>query len=357
MASSTPQTKTTHVHEADKYFVFNETGNILISSTTDSSQPIADSVRKVFSEVSVFFAGMTRAISTAPNPANNNKPYSIYNYKALKNIIDGSGLFVQVTEEHVKHKSNSFGANFSKELIAGVLGLATGGTEIAFAQSMIQSMGSAASVSISGSSSSTDTHVANIIFVCEYLLGMPTISALVVSMDASKHEQQLKVGPCLSEHSVSTTLDLVKETYLFVPPTFISEFSGQLDSAESNPEYVELVNWLQGLVNRTPKAMDVVEKDKTGKPIIVDSGAALATSSAYIIEGQFLPADPDKVTLAFVGDTTTATGKVAVKAGTLSATEIGFTVSGKQASPLPIGIYLDGKLVISTPATFTIASK
>ena len=112
--------------EAKKYYTFNETGNIMMATTDDTDQEIQQSVRDVFAEVAVFFAAMTRAISTTPNPDDHGKPYSIYNYSALERVIDGSGLFVHVTEEDVEYKSSSWGAEFSKELIEALLGLATG---------------------------------------------------------------------------------------------------------------------------------------------------------------------------------------------------------------------------------------
>src|SRR5215213_9724170 len=94
--------------QATKYYVFNETGNIMMASTDNSSEVIQQSVRDVFAEVAVFFAATTKAITTTMNPAQG-QPYTIYNYTALQNVIGGSGLFVQVTEEDVSYTSQSVG--------------------------------------------------------------------------------------------------------------------------------------------------------------------------------------------------------------------------------------------------------
>src|SRR5437868_12143560 len=91
-----------HNVEATKYYIFNETGNIMMASTSDMGVDIQQSVRDVFAEVSVFFAAMTRAISTTINPKTG-EPYSMYNYTALERIISGSGLFVHVTQTDLQH--------------------------------------------------------------------------------------------------------------------------------------------------------------------------------------------------------------------------------------------------------------
>lgn len=189
-----------HNVQATKKYVFNETGNIMLSSTALEGQTIPDEVRAVFSEVSVFFAAMTKAISESIDPKTG-KNYSLYDYDAMQNVIDGSGLFVHVTEEDIVHKSSSFGADFSKELIEGILGLAAGAGALSFAQGMIASMGKAG-LNIGGSHSSSSSKVANIVFICEYLLGMPIISAMVVSVDKEANKQAFHIGPCIDRKSV-----------------------------------------------------------------------------------------------------------------------------------------------------------
>ncbi len=103
--------------QAKKYYVFNETGNIMMASTSEQSETIKKSVRDVFAEVSVFFAAMTKAISTTVNPNATNPEgafYSLYDYQALSNVIDGSGLFVHVTEEDINYYTESVGIELVK---------------------------------------------------------------------------------------------------------------------------------------------------------------------------------------------------------------------------------------------------
>ena len=274
----TPPGADPHNVQATKYYIFNETGNIMMSSTDLDSSKIQKSVRNVFAEVSVFFAAMTKAISTSKQP--NGQPYQLYDYAVLEKVIDGSGLFVHVTEEDVVYTSESFGMQFSKDLIESLLGLATGAGELSFASAMISSMGSSA-LKISQQSSSENSKVANIVFVCEYLLGMPVVSALVVYADLSKNSQSFSIGPCFSESSTSTTWTLHKDTYMFVTPKFIKKYAGDLLSVETDVNYTELVNYLKALISNKVAISGVVTNPDTSDP----APNALKASTKYYMEG------------------------------------------------------------------------
>lgn len=274
----TPPGADPHNVQATKYYIFNETGNIMMSSTDLDSSKIQKSVRNVFAEVSVFFAAMTKAISTSKQP--NGQPYQLYDYAVLEKVIDGSGLFVHVTEEDVVYTSESFGMEFSKQLIESLLGLATGAGELSFASAMISSMGSSA-LKISQQSSSENSKVANIVFVCEYLLGMPVVSALVVYADLTKNSQSFSIGPCFSESSTSTTWTLHKDTYMFVTPKFIKKYAGDLLSVETDVNYTELVNYLKALISNKVAISGVVTNPDTSDP----APSALKVSTKYWMMG------------------------------------------------------------------------
>jgi hypothetical protein len=252
--------------QVPKGFVFNETGNIMMSTTDLTTQEIEKEVRDVFAEVSVFFAAMTKAleknaaedmkgeetvmVKNADGTKHNQVKsynYSLYDYAEIKKIIDNSGCFVQVNEEDVNHSTQSYGATFSKELLEAVLGLATGTGELAFAKAMVSSVGKAG-LKISARTNTDETRVANIIFVCEYLLGMPVVSAIVITADSK--QDAFHVGtPCVSVDHVHTDLTIHKDTYMFVTPKFIKRYSGDLISGINDPEFEELTEIFTGYLN------------------------------------------------------------------------------------------------------------
>ncbi|MBX7155324.1 MAG: hypothetical protein K1X91_10195 [Bacteriodetes bacterium] len=339
--------------QAVKRYVFNETGNIMLVSTDEKSDTIQQSVRDVFAEVSVFFAAMTKAISQSTNP--NGTPdkttgqlpnYSLYNYDALEAVIDGSGYFVHINEEDVSYTTSSWGANFSQELIEAILGLATGAGELGFASAMINTMGKEG-VNISGQSSSLTSQVANIIFVCEYLLGMPVVSAIVVTADAQTVAQTVTLGPCFKEQSSSTTMTVHKDTYMFVTPAFIKQYAGDLSSIMNDPAYLKLIMELESLVERTPTVDGVYEIPTQGDPIPIPGGGNLKSGTSYVIFGEFLGTNVAGKSNLTVSPTTNG---VTITPGTWNDEGIKFTITytGDDVVAETINITLsDGTTVLS----------
>lgn len=347
--------------QAVKRYVFNETGNIMMATTDTTSDTIQQSVRDVFAEVAVFFAAMTKAISETTNPLGTPNPdgslpyYSLYNYDALESVIDGSGYFVHVNEEDISYTTSSWGANFSKELLEAVLGLATGSGALAFATAMVASIGQEG-LNISGQSSSRTSKVANIVFVCEYLLGMPIVSALVVTADSSTVAQTVKVGPCFQEQSSSTTMTVHKDTYMFVPPAFIKQYAADLNTGMNDPDYMSLIMQLQSLVERTPGLNGGVwQVVQGGAPVAVKAPGPLVAGNTYAVYGQYLGQNvKGKSSLALSPGGTGLT----VSAGVWDDSGIEFTVgntSGNNAGNQAIQVTIASGVVLATPA-FTIGT-
>jgi hypothetical protein len=238
----------------------------------------------------------------------------------------------------------------SKELIEALLGLATGEGELSFAQGMIASMGSRG-VKIGASSWKSDSRVANIVFVCEYLLGMPIVSAIVVYVDAAKYTKQFNLGPCISGSTTSFDMTMHKDTYMFVTPKFIKEYSGDLLSVESDLQFLEFVDYLRDLVERMPVVTAVEDLSGESAP------DALIADTTYAMVGAFLtgsdPTASGKVSLKFVEKADGAT----IKLNSAQPNVVTFTVSGSSTKASAIGIY-DGDSsttpIASTARAFTV---
>lgn len=312
----------------------------MIASTDSDLTTIPDAVRDLFAETSVFFSAMTKAISQTINPATK-QPYSLYDYEAISSVVDGSGLFVRVTEQDVLIKTKSVGATFSKELIESLLGMATGEGELGFAQSMVASIGARGKATISESSSTSENKVANIIFICEYLLGMAMVSAIVVSIDVSKHKSVFKAGPCLKTETVQTSIKMHKETYMFVAPKFISKYAPDLLSVEKDVNYLQFVDYLQDLLEKKP-FVTAVENIKTGEEV----DQALEAGVTYALTGLFfdtpLPKGQTAGMLKFLSDDSYGgKGEIVWTADEWQPNVITFTVKGTRIDPSPIGLFAD----------------
>lgn len=271
--------------QGTKKFVFNQTGNILVSTTVEKDGEIPKEARDLFAEVSVFFAGMTKSISQTLNPETK-QYYSLYDYNAIEAIVDGSGYFIHISEQDIYSKSNSIGVNFSQELIAGVLGLAVGGAVLPFANAMVNSMVKATRVDINRNVSAAGNKIANIMFVCEYIMGMPLITAIVLSIDKSQVEKAYNIGPCFSSTSVETKLNIHKDSYMFLTPTFIKEYAHELNSEMYNTDYIQFISHLKSLVRREPSFVKIV--DEAGNEVL---GKDLSENHNYLIIGEYLGTD------------------------------------------------------------------
>jgi len=337
--------------QAVKEYVFNETGNILLSTTAIGSDKISKEVMDVFAEVSVFFAAMTKAMSTTINP-DTKKPYSIYDMDAIRGIIDGSGLFVQVSQEDVHFQHKGASSTFSKELVEGLLALPAGEGELVFADALVSSIGQEG-FKISVNSSSSEKQVGTIIFVCEYLLGTPLISAVVSYADIKSNVKTFQAGPCVKGKTESSKLSLKKDTYLFVPPKFIRSYQDDLVSIETDVEYREFVDYLRDLVLQKPSIETVATLDG------IDAGGVLEANESYAIAGDFLVQEETKVSDVTVSfDTPSGANAPTLTTGSVEPNIVTFSVeSGKTMSDAaPIQIKVGKKVVVKSPEAYTVIS-
>lgn len=277
--------------EAPKEFSFNETGNIMVASTKIDGGTIEKEVQDVFQEVSVFFAAMTKALTMAGD--------SLYDIEAVRKVIDSSGLFVHVTEEQVSVTYSQFSGNMSAELIEALLGLASGTGEMAFASAMVKAIGSHG-FSVTMGHSSSSNKVGNIVFVCEYILGMAVVSAIVVYADATENDEWFKVGPCISGHSVQQALNMTKDTFLFVVPAAIKKYGGDLAGVENDSEYQALVRELLGYLDPgalPPKLGIIAPLGNTALRAVT----TMTQGTEYQLTGENL-GDPADGALSFAGE-------------------------------------------------------
>jgi hypothetical protein len=173
---------------------------------------------------------------------------------------------------------------------------------------------------------------------------MPIVSAIVVNIDAVDFTETINVGPCFKETATTTDWKLHKDTFLFVTPSFIREYAGDLDSIESDPNYVQLINWLQGLIKRTPTVYGVYD---VAQPKVKISSGNLDPANTYQITGDFFPDAAGKLKFR--------DGTGVVNAGDWSSTIIKFNVSGSQSEASLIDIIdKNDKLVTSTPGAYSI---
>lgn len=246
-----------------KHYVFNETGNIMLCATADSIQDFDKDIRDSFMDVSVFFTAMTKAVHSTVNPATG-KPFSIYNYQAVKNILNQSGMFIETNVEEGVFCSRGVGAPMGKDFIQTVLNRDFSESRLPFARAMFNGMGYQKVPSEKwkklNQSEQKLCRSGNIFFVGELLMGLPQTSAILVSIEP--HSINKETGETDADRQNIFGLGIKNETehehrhksrywiykkrtYLFVPPRFFKHNVSALKAPDSQ-EFEDYVDFLAG---------------------------------------------------------------------------------------------------------------
>lgn len=314
-----------NITEGKKHYIFSATGNIMVATTDADSSNVDDKVRDVFNEVSVFFAAMTKAITTTKRPGKD-EYYSLYNYAALQKVIGGSGCFIHCTQEDIQYSSSSFGADFSKDLLTALLGLPSGGGALSFAQAMIASIGKEG-LKLSGETESNENEVGNIVFVCEFLFGMPIISAIVVYVDSKKNSHVFSAGPCVKVSQQSITMTMHKDVYMFVTPAFIKSYASDLDSIITSSDYCTFISYLKSLLTNDVTISGVYNEDDTKV-----TSNELSLNTTYTIKGN-----------NFGNSGEVYIGEVKLESNSWSDQSVSFMPTQKDNVPQTLKLVINGK--------------
>lgn len=255
-----------------KHYVFNETGNILLCATADSIQHFNEDIRNSFMDVSVFFTAMTKAVHSTVNPVTQ-KPFSIYNYQVLKNILNQSGMFVETNVEEGVFCSQGVGAPLGKDLIQAILNRDFSESQLHFSKGMFNGMRyqkvSSEQWQKMGNDERKFCRSGNIFFIGELLLGIPQTSAILVKIDpytVPKGPEEgrqdifdlgnVNGGDEHEYQGVSRYWTYKKRTYLFVPPSFFKKNIARLKASDAQgfDDYVAFLAEQLQAVAKNPAA-------------------------------------------------------------------------------------------------------
>jgi len=338
---------------ASKYYVVNETGNIMVATTSPDSTKIDPDVLAVFQEVAVFFAAMTSAISSTPRngkvaPYGRRDYYTIYDYEAIEAIVNQSGLFVNVREEDLTYQRQDDTIDVNLELIESLLGVAlTDGVGAAGLKASLNAMGKQATFSYNSSGKSDK--IANILFLCEYIFGMPIVNVLYFYLD-EKVTEDVVTTPCVSADFAKTALTIHKDTFMFVLPDWIRKYAGDLASVSTDPQYRALIAELKGYISQNP-VISSITTDQAGTTAVT----SFAVSTPYYINGVNFPALKGSISISGTPQTVTSDAD-------WTTTQVKFTfvkpVSGTEGYvdmfAAPVGT-APAQFVIESPVTIKFA--
>ena len=246
-----------------KYYLFNETGNILICTSAERVQGFDDYIKDAFTDVSVFLAAMTKALACkhiaateSDNASIKQKSLSLYNYQAMKDMFAHSAMFVQTNAEHGFFTSRFVGETLGKEFVQTALGKKFDERTLSFTRGMFNGMRYQQNTNYYKNDYARGGHV---FFICEMLNGLPTTSVVLISIEnksgktdgsnantdelkeqengidildfgsvaESDYEELIKKNKVKNSdfkkkpYETSRTWRYRKRTYLFIPPNFL----------------------------------------------------------------------------------------------------------------------------------------
>ena len=251
-----------------KHYVFNETGNIMLCATTDSIRHFDEDIKDSFIDVSVFFSAMTKAVHSTTNPVTG-KPFSIYNYQAVKNILGQSGMFIEMNVEEGVFSNKGVGDPMGKAFVETILNRKFSESRLNFSKGMFNGMGYQ-KIDAEKGAGLNDTQRklcrgGNIFFVCELMLGLPQTSTILVNIepysfngrtqeedeDAQDIFHLGKKNETTHQHKGNRRYwKYKKRTYLFVPPKFLKNNIATLRDADA-PEFEDLIESIGRPVTRS----------------------------------------------------------------------------------------------------------
>ncbi len=258
-SKSSQQTRRSYYVPMPKHYVFNETGNIMLCATADSIHNFEEDIKDTFIDVSVFFSAMTKAVHSVINPATK-RPFTIYNYQAVKNVITQSGMFIEMNVEEGVFRSKAVGAAMGKDFIQTILNRNFSESQLPFSKTMFNGM----KYQEMGTENTSDPdkkqrHLCRngtVFFICELLMGLPQTSAILVNIEPlssneitqDKDAQDIfHLGKMDERGYVSKghqrSWRFKKRSYLFVPPNFIKKNIERIGAAQSQ-EFDELIDIL-----------------------------------------------------------------------------------------------------------------
>lgn len=230
-----------------KYYAFNETGNIMVSTTNEGTEVINDNLKLMFMDMSIFFVAMTKAIVSRVDE-DGKQISSIYNSNDITTILDESENFVEVKQEHIKVSSSEVGHKMSKELTEKLLGRQFDEHRLNFSRGLFSSI-------CKGSGQNEGN--GSIFFICESIMGLPMVSAVVIKLNSAsgkgtyidqrkagdiKERKMIEILEMQEEEGTNTIMrewEFDKNTYYFISPRSVSNVN--FPSLEDSMVYEELV--------------------------------------------------------------------------------------------------------------------
>jgi hypothetical protein len=212
------------------HYRMNQTGNIFYSTTSDEVQ---GETKKLFESVTVLFAAMTAALR--------GKEKTLFDFEAWSSVIGQSGYFVEVQKYQKILQIKSGSVEINTQIVQQLLP----GLKTSSSMDIAKNVLSALNGEYGGESTNETTKFGHLLFICEELLGAPSITVRLFYATKATHKV-LTRSPCHKSATESFEQQQDANTFLFVSPQSIAEFSEQFNTSPT--EYKSLISKLSSFI-------------------------------------------------------------------------------------------------------------
>ncbi|MES2807339.1 MAG: hypothetical protein V4619_01865 [Bacteroidota bacterium] len=211
--------------QLSKYYVISENKHVLVASTQPSGTDIPSDVKTLFASSAVFLTIVTAALAK--------EGFKLEDREQVTKIFAKSQQTAHVGSYVTKFDYTSSEFSISTALLKVLVkGLSPGVGALDMAEDILAIMGDNIKVAITNSQ--TTKKIAHVMFMAEYLMGLPlvTISVFwVIASDASF----VTSSNCHSTSSQTIHSTISRDDYIFVDPKWIAEYGpGMVNSPDFN---------------------------------------------------------------------------------------------------------------------------
>jgi hypothetical protein len=221
-------------HELQKYYTFDELGHVMVATTSKDSDQVSPELQTIFEKVVVFYGAWTAALSR--------KGKTLFDYDAVKAIIDKTGFFINTQMEARSFNSKSTSVSLDTTIIQSVLSGGVTGGGLAIAKRILAAIGN--QITMSFSKQDTKKEICHFLFIVENLLNVPLVSVSIfhTSMDQMSWVQKTN---CSQVSHTSIKFSYKADDYMFVNPELIHQFSPDFTT---DSDFETLISQLEGYI-------------------------------------------------------------------------------------------------------------
>lgn len=235
--------------EISKYWAFNQSGNIMVSSTVQEEKDLREEVVTEFQKVAVLYDAISTAIARRKKTyktKDGEASLGLFDYGAISDIVASCGFFSLMHEEDRTFKSSSTSVSLDTQIITEMITALSGaGPVMNIAKQVISSMGGkSGKMNFSQESEKKSVRIGHLLFICEDVMGMPLINIQIISTSLDQLAWT-NTTPCSTVARKQITMDYKMETFMFVDPQYMAKFSHEF---KANDDFENLIKQMTGWI-------------------------------------------------------------------------------------------------------------